>query len=132
MSVQWSTATRNGRLDAVTTVVGNAGLLRIYTGSLPADCATAASGTKLAEFTLGSPFAGSAASGALSPTLPAAVAAVAGGTAGYWRVYKSDGTTCCAQGTVGTSSSDLILNTLTIVSGGTVNVSAWTWTEGGA
>src|SRR5690348_6903951 len=122
MALQLSTTARNGRADAITTAVGNAGLLRIYTGSIPADCGTAASGTKLSESTCGSPFAPGAASGVLSPTLPAQVAAVASGTAGYWRVYKSDGTTCVAQGSLGTTGSgaDLILNSLTIVSGGYV------------
>jgi hypothetical protein len=112
--------------------VGNAGLLRIYTGSAPADCGTAASGTKLSEHTLGSPFAPATSGGVLSPTAPSNVNATASGTAGYWRVYKSDGTTCVVQGSCGTSGADMILNTLSIVAGGPVQVNSWSFTEGGA
>lgn len=132
MALQYSVALRNARADAKTTQVGNAGLLRIYSGAAPADCVTAATGTKLVEHTLGSPFAPAAASGVLSPTLPSNVNALATNTAGYWRVYKADGTTCVAQGSVGTSGADMNLNTLSLVSGGPVQVSSWAWTEGGA
>lgn len=132
MALQYSAALRNARADAKTAQVGNAGLLRIYTGAAPADCVTAATGTKLSEHTTGSPFAPAASAGVLSPTLPANVNALASGTAGYWRVYKADGTTCVVQGSVGTSGADLNLNTLTLASGGPVQVNSWAWTEGGA
>lgn len=132
MALQLSVACRNAEADAITTTEGNAGKLRIYTGSAPADCATAASGTLLSEHTLGTPFAPGASGGVLSPTLPANVNAGNTGTAGYWRVYKSDGTTCVAQGTAGTSGTDMILNTTSIVSGGPVQVNSWTITMGAA
>lgn len=132
MALQYSVATRNARADALTTQIGNAGLFRIYTGAAPADCVSAATGTKLSEHTLGSPFAPAASSGAQSPTIPANANALANGTAGYWRVYKSDGTTCVAQGSIGTSGADVNLNTLTLASGGPVQINSWTFTEGGA
>lgn len=132
MALQYSAAARNGRGDAVTTAVGNAGLLRIFTGSAPADCVTAFTGTKLSEHTLGSPFAPGTSAGVQSPTLPANVNALATGTAGYWRVYKADGTTCVIQGSVGTSGADLVLNTLSLVTGGPVQCNSWVFTEGGA
>lgn len=132
MPLQYSVALRNARGDAKTAQVGSAGFLRIYTGSIPADCATAASGTKLSEHTTGSPFAPAASGGVLSPTLPSNVNALASGTAGYWRVYKADGTTCVVQGSVGTSGADLNINTLTIASGGPVQINSWALTEGGA
>ena len=132
MALQYSVALRNTRADAKTTQAGNAALLRIYSGAAPADCVTAASGTKLVEHTLGSPFAPAASGGVLSPTLPSNVNALATGTAGYWRLYKADGTTCVVQGSVGTSGADMNLNTLSLVSAGPVQVSSWAWTEGGA
>lgn len=132
MSLQIDTTLRNTRADAITTRVGNAGLLRILTGSIPASCAAAETGTKLAEHTTGSPFAPAAAAGVLSPTIPANVNALATGTAGYWRQYKADGTTCVVQGSVGTSGADMNLNTLSLVSGGPVQINSWTWTEAGA
>jgi hypothetical protein len=132
MSVQMSVALRNARLDAITTAVGSAGLLRIYTGSAPVDCATVASGTKISEHTLGSPFAPGASAGALAPTLPANVNALNTNTAGYARVYKSDGTTCVLQLSVGTSGQDVNINTLSLVSGGPVQVSSMAVNELGA
>lgn len=132
MALQYSVALRNAQADAKTTQVGSAGKLRIFTGSPPADCATASTGTLLSEHTLGSPFAPGASGGVLSPTLPSNVNAGNTGTAGYWRVYKSDGTTCVLQGLCGTSGSDMNLNTLSIVSGGPVQVNSWTITEAGA
>jgi hypothetical protein len=133
MALQYSVAARNARADnGIRDIIGNAALLRIYTGTAPADCATAATGQKLSEHTLGSPFAPGASSGVQSPTLPSNVNALATGTAGYWRVYKSDGTTCVIQGSVGTSGADLNLNTLSLVTGGPVQVNSWTFTEGGA
>lgn len=133
MTLQYSVAARNARADSgIRDIVGNAGLLRIYSGSAPADCVTAASGTKLSEHTLGSPFAPGASAGVQSPTIPSNVNALATGTAGYWRVYKSDGTTCVIQGSVGTSGADMNLNTLSLVSGGPVQINSWTFTEGGA
>ena len=128
---QYSDTLRNGRGDAITTAVGNAGLMRIYTGSAPATETDAATGTKLSEHTLGSPFAPGSSAGVLSPTLPSNVNALATGTAGYARIYKADGTTCVMQLTVGTSGAEVNINTLSLVSGGPVQVNSWTMTEGG-
>lgn len=132
MALQYSVAARNARADSVATAVGSAGKLRLYTGSAPVDCATVASGTLLSEHTLGSPFAPAASGGVLSPTLPSNVNASSSGTAGYWRIYKADGTTCVKQGSVGTSGADINLNTLSIVSGGPVQLNSWAITEAGA
>jgi hypothetical protein len=132
MALQYSVALRSARLDAKTSAVGSAGILRIYTGVAPADCAAASSGTLLSAHTLGSPFAPGASAGVLSPTLPSNVNAGTTGTAGYWRIYQSNGTTCVMQGSVGTSGADMNLNTLSLVSGGPVQINSWTFTEGGA
>jgi hypothetical protein len=131
MALQLSMAARNARADAVTAAVGSGGRLRILTGSLPADVATAQSGTLLAEHTLGSPFAPAASGGTLSPTLPANVNASATGTAGYWRVTTSAGV-AVLQGTVGVSGADMNINTLALVAGGPVQINSWSFPEGGA
>lgn len=131
MALQYSTAARNARADAVTSTVGNAGKLKIYTGSAPAAAGDSATGTLLSTHTLGSPFAPGASSGTLSPTLPSNATAAATGTAGYWRVTKSDDTPIC-QGTIGTSGADLNLNTTSIVSGGPVQINSWSFPEGGS
>ena len=74
--MQLSVAARNARADQLTSQVGSAGKLRILTGSAPVDVATAQSGTLLAEFTMGTPFAPAASGGVLSPTMPAQVNAL--------------------------------------------------------
>jgi hypothetical protein len=132
MAIQLSVLARNAGADGITTQVGAAGKLRIFTGAVPVDCAAASTGTLLSEHTLGSPFAPAAASGALAPTLPANATAVATGTAGYYRVLNAAGTVCVKQGLCATSGSDLNLNTLSIVTGGPVQINSWTLTMGGA
>ena len=101
MALQFSTAVRNARLDAIETAIGVSAVLKIRTGAAPATCATADSGTVLATITCPSDWA-AAASNASKTFLGTwqDLSADASGTAGYWRLYASDGTTCHAQGTV--------------------------------
>lgn len=127
MAVAYNETLRNNRLDEISTFVGSAGLLQIYDGARPAFGGTAT--VKLAEFTLGTPFAAAAAAGVLSPTLPADVTALASSTATWFRVTQSNGTTTVLDGDVGT---DLTLNDAAIVEGGTVSVTSWSVTHGNA
>lgn len=126
---------RNAQLDAVETTVGTAPLLRIYSGSAPANCAAAASGTLLAEATLPSDWMAAANSGskALSGTWQDA-SANATGTAGHWRLYDSGGTTCHAQGTVTATGGggDMTLDNTSIASGQSVTITSFTITAGNA
>jgi hypothetical protein len=48
------------------------------------------------------------------------------GTASWFRCYKSDGVTGVLDGSVGTSGSDLNLNTTSIISGAVVAVTSFT------
>jgi len=125
----YSTTLRNAKLDANTTAVGNAGLLRIYDGTRPATGGAAT--TKLAEFTLGSPFAAGAAAGVLSPTLPSATTGLAAGTATWARIVTSGGTFVMDMD-CGTSGTSVILNTTTVSVGLAMSVTAFTITGGNA
>lgn len=135
MALQYSVAVRNAQLDAVETTVGAAPLLRIYSGSAPANCAAAASGTLLAEATLPSDWMAAASNGskALSGTWQDA-SANAAGTAGHWRLYDSGGTTCHAQGTVTATGGggDMTLDNTSIASGQSVTITSFTITAGNA
>lgn len=133
MSIQMSTTLRNARLDQIETTVGTSAIIKIWSGSAPASCATADSGTKLVEFDLASDWAAAASSGskALNNT-PITATAAATGTAGYFRLYDSLGTTCHMQGTVGTSGTDMIIDNTSINSGQTVTISSLSFTEPGA
>lgn len=130
-NINYTDAVRNARMDAITTAVGNAGLLQIYDGAQPTDADTAVGAqNKLAELTCGSPFAAGASNGVLTAgAITTDSSANASGTAAWFRLTTSGGTGVL-DGTVGTSSSDLILNTVSIVSGGPVAVSSWVLTHG--
>lgn len=130
MALAYEAATlRDAMLDAITTRAGNAALLRIYDGSRPATGGTAT--TLLAELTCGTPFAAAAVNGVL--TLGAITqdsSANATGTATWFRIVQSDGTTFVLDGNVGTSGSDLNLTTTSIVATQPVSISSFVITEG--
>ena len=118
-------------VDALTALL-NSGYLKIFTGSQPA-LNGAVSGTLLVTLTLSATaFASSSASaGTVTATANSITSgtAVATGTAGYFALLKTDGTTVVATGTVGTSSADLILSSTSIGSGATVSCSGFTITQ---
>lgn len=133
MTLQLTTPVRSAMMDAISSEAGNAGKLKIYTGPPPANANLPATGILLSTHTLESPFAPAASGGVLSPTLPADATAVASGTAGYFRVTKSDDTVI-GQGTVGEEDDDptpdCILNDTDTIAGFPVRVLAWAWTAG--
>lgn len=134
MALQYSVSLRNAQLDAVETIIGAAAQLRIYTGAPPADCATAPSGTLLATITLPSDWMAAASAGSKAKSGTWQVAAGAAGTAGYWRLYDSGGTTCHAQGTCTATGGggDMTLDNVSIASAQTITVTTFTITAGNA
>jgi hypothetical protein len=103
------------------------GTIKIYTGTQPATPDTALSGnTLLATLTIGATAFGAAASGVATANAITSGTAVATGTATFFRCFQSNGTTAVLDGSVGTATADMILNTTTITSGGTVSITAWT------
>lgn len=140
-----SNATARALLDNAINNLCNAGLgdaiINIYTGSPPTDCEDAATGTLLGTCIMNAtPF------GAASDLAPGAqitanaitpeYSAVAAGTAGYFRVYSTDGSTdatkldCIMQGSAGEAadSTDLTLDNKTIALGGTIQVNSFSVT----
>ena len=134
MAIKNATAVRNSMLDGITSYVGNAAKLRIYDGTRPANPQTAVtSQVLLAELTGPTPFAAGASGGVLTVgTITDDSSADATGTASWFRLFKSDGTTVVMDGDVGTSGSDLNLNTTSIVAGGPVQVTSYVLTAGDA
>jgi len=133
MALQYSVAVRNAQLDAVETTIGTSAVLKIRTGAAPASCAAADSGSVLATLTLPSDWMAAAGSGskAKAGTWEDA-SADATGTAAHFRLYASDGTTCHAQGTVGTSGTDMIVDNASFATGQTFTVTAFTLNAGNA
>src|ERR1700722_18143733 len=106
MAIQYSTTHRNNNMADITTDLGTTPFLLIYTGSPPANCGTAASGTLLASLACSNPFGGAPSGGVLTASSITNANAGNSGTAGYWRLCTSSaGTTCVAQGLCGTSGS---------------------------
>lgn len=103
MALAFSAAVSNARLDAIETAIGVTPYLRVYSGTAPADCATALSGnTLLAEFVLPSDWLLAAVynfkAGSGVPWWD--TLANATGTASFFRIYASDGVTCHMQGNI--------------------------------
>jgi hypothetical protein len=134
MSMQLSVAARNARLDAIETTIGASPKLRLLSGSAPADCATAQSGTLLCEITLPADWLANASTGTKAKSGTWSGTGAAAGTVGYFRVVDSTGTTCHLQGTVTATGGggDMTLDNTSIASAQAVTVNSFTLTEANA
>lgn len=129
MTFQIATAVANDMLDAWETSIGTLPVVKFFTGSKPANCAAANTGTELWIKTLAADWASAAAAGvkALTST-PISSTAIATGSIGHYRLYASDGTTCKDQGSVTATGGggDMTVDAVAITAiGQTVNITAW-------
>lgn len=128
MTIQNSAAVRNAGLDSFETTVGTAAKIRLLSGTLPANCAAAQTGTLLAEFALASDWMGAASAGAKAfSNLPLSATAVGGAPtdATYYRIVDTAGTTCHEQGTI-FPTRNLTTNALTAANGAVLNFASTT------
>jgi len=126
--VRMSYVACNAEANALATSTNN-GYLRIYTATRPANADTAASGTLLAELRFNATAFGAAVDGVITANaITQDSSADATGTAAWFRVLQSNGTTSLWDGEVGTTGCDLNLNTVSIGEGGTVSITALTHT----
>ena len=135
MAIQLSVSARDARLDAIETAIGVSAILKIRTGAAPATCATADSGTVLATLNLPSDYMAAAASGSKAKAGTwEDTSADATGTAGHFRLYASDGSTCHMQGTVTATGGggDLTVDNTSFASGQSFSITAFTLTDGNA
>ena len=133
LNLQFSTELRTAQAQAIATVAGTSPILRVYNGTMPANCAASITGTLLAQGTLPStPFA-TASSGAISKTGTWTLTGQSGASASagtHFRLWKSDGTTCVLQGTWGVGTYDMQPDVNSITNGQTVTISTFTITRG--
>lgn len=123
------------RTDIANLVVGNATTIAngsshkliLYSGTMPTNAGTALSGNT-AVATISGITWGAAASGVATISASTADNGAVGGTATFFRLTKTDGTTVIIQGTVGTSGSDLNLNNTVINAGANVSLTSGTYT----
>lgn len=129
MALQFSTLALNAMLDGFEADLGASPVLKIWTGAAPANCAAANTGTELASMSLPADAmaAASGASKAKSGTWEDPTGNAAG-TAGHFRLYKSDGTTCCVQGSVTATGGggNMTLDNTSIAVGQQVTITAFT------
>lgn len=124
MTVKFSTAVIDGFLNSIEATMGTSPVLIIYSGTAPANCAAAATGTVLITFTLPSDWMLAASGGTKLLNGLWQAAASTGGIASHYRIYDSTQTTCHEQGTctlVG-GGGDMTLDTLVISSGQVVTI----------
>lgn len=129
LSPKLANAQASRAADAVTARL-NSGYLRIYSGSQPTDADTALGAqTKLAELRFNATAFGAASNGVAAANAIVSDTATVAGTAAWFRLLESDGTTVVCDGSVGTGTNDLVLDSVTITTGGTVAVTAFTYTQ---
>jgi hypothetical protein len=136
MSLKFSTAVRNAMLDTIESTIGTSAILRLRSGSPPATCATADSGTVIATYNLASDYMAAAASGAKAfSSLPLSdTSADNSGTLGHFRLYDSGGTVCGMQGTITATGGggDMTVDNTSVTAGQQVNITAFTINAPGA
>ena len=138
-NLSYTDTCRNNQLDEITALIdagAAAGVLRIYDGSQPADADTAVSTQNiLSEHTLSDPSAAAASGGVLTfSAVGSDTSANNTGTATWFRISDSNGN-AVLDGDVSTSAAgtgDLQLDSTSITSGQTVNITSLTITEGNA
>lgn len=136
-NVSYSTGLRNAILNGGILTLFDNGFLDIYSGTIPADAnATEGAGTKLAQVDLpASALAAAAAGGAIAKDSGAwqELAAIANGTAAWFRMYDSAHTTgastsavrCDGDITLSGGGGDLILATLSIAVNDTIVIDSF-------
>ena len=130
--IKVSTEAANVKATAWGTAM-NGGLIRIYQGAKPANGNAALGGaTLLGELTFGNPAFGAAAAGLIvANAITKDSSADNTGTAQFYRLFKSDGTTPMGDGTCGVtgSGSDLEMPTVSITQLGEITCTGFAHQE---
>lgn len=122
-------ARRNAALDSAYDAL-DSGKFRIYDGSQPTDADTALGAqVLLADLALGADsFAAASAGSKAANAITQDSSADATGTAA-WCTLTTSGNTRLYDGSAGTGTHNLVLNTVSIVAAAVVSVSAWSFTQ---
>jgi hypothetical protein len=125
-NLKYSNGTRNAQQVGLITYAGSGALINIYAGSQPANANTAISGqTLLVTLTVTGSF-GTDSNGTITLSTVTNGTAVATGTAAFFRITQSNGSTVVMDGSVATNDADLVLNNTSIATGQVVSISAGT------
>lgn len=134
MAVQYSTTVRDAANDAIETAVGASPLIKMYSGSMPSNCAAAATGTLLANGTLPSDWLTFSSAGVKNLNGTWSLTGAATGNLGYYRILNAAGTVCHEQGTITATGGggDLVVDNVSVVSGQAISITSYSKTFGGA
>jgi hypothetical protein len=125
-ALKYSNGTRHAQNEGLITYAGNGAIINIYQGTAPANANTGiTTQTLLVSCVLAGVF-GTDINGTLTLGTVNDGTAVTSGTASFFRIFKSDGTTVIMDGSVGVTGADLNLDTTTINITQTVNISGGT------
>jgi hypothetical protein len=131
--MQYSADIRDGQNDLIESTVGASPTLTVYSGSAPANCAAADTGTVLAIGTLPADWMTASSSGVKGKngtwTLTGQVGAGAGTAGTHFRIKA--GATCKIQGTFG-AAAEMVPDNNSIANGQTVTVNTFNITRGNA
>jgi hypothetical protein len=129
VAIRLANATANAAANGIGALC-NTGILRIYSGTIPTDANTAIGAqTILAELTMNATAFPTGTNGVITANaITQDTSANATGTASFYRLFASNGTTVILDGTVGTSGADLNLNSVSIQAGAAVQISSYTLT----
>lgn len=125
-NLKYSNGTRDAQQNGLITYAGSGAIIRIYAGTQPTNANTAiTTQTLLVSLPISGSF-GTDSNGTITLSTVTSASAVASGTASFFRIVKSDGTTVVMDGSVGTADADMILNTTAIANTQTVAISSGT------
>lgn len=130
MTIQRSVAARDAANNSFESTVGQTAVLKLFSGSLNANCAAADPSGLLATITLPADWCTASSNGTTNKNGTWQGTAANPGTAASYRLYANGGTVCHEQGTVGQGTGDLSLDNTVLVAGQTVTITQWDRTAG--
>ena len=134
-TLQYSVSVRDAQNDQLESTISTSPYLQIRSGSLPANCAAADSGTLLCEMALPSDWLTASSSGLKQKSGTWSGTGVNGpGTAGHFRIKNTAGSTTHIQGDVTATGGGgaMTLDNTSINTGQTVTVTTFDLTRGNA
>jgi hypothetical protein len=129
MTLEYSNATRHAQNEGLITYAGTNSLFNIYSGTQPANANTAiTTQVLLVSMPIAGVF-GTDTNGTLTLGSVTPANASGTGTASFFRIFKADNSVIM-DGSVGLSGADLILNSVDIASGQSVDITSGTIIRG--
>lgn len=121
--MNFTLAVNNSRMTALITAAGSGSKIWLYTGANAVNADTAAPGTLLSTSVIAGVL-GTSSGGTLTIGAVSNAVAVANGTAGYGRLTTSANVALCDFSTIGTSGTEISLNSTSLTNGGTVQITS--------